>query len=210
MALYQVVEQNGQKSLIDVAAGGGSVAVPAPYNTETWITESGTWTAPVAGWYDLFLISGGNAGNVIEESSRVLLIGGSYGNTAQYLVYFTGGEVVDVLIGAGAIAQDSTAAGYTSFGDFSSILTIDENNYYTAIRNSAVSFDKSSVGAVFGSGPGGGHHIENGLNGMGSGRFYGAGGAVLWSPTASERIIGNGAPGAARLRYYDPNKTSTN
>lgn len=211
MALYQVVEHSGQKSLIDVAAGGGSVAVPAPYNTETWITESGTFTAPVTGWYAVWMIGGGTGGYVVASTRYAS--GGLSGTSDSFLEYIEAGTEVPVTIGAGSSGVISTpipeaapaSGGQTKFGDhecrFDSY--IGGTHTYAAVGGNAYSF---------GAGPGGGAVNVAGLDGSsGSGRFYGAGGVAYYTEIQADvasSCVGSGAQGAVRLRYYDPNKSS--
>lgn len=218
MALYQVVEHSGQKSLIDVAAGGGSVAVPAPYNTETWITESGTFTAPVTGWYAVWMIGGGNGG--LLYNTRLILFSGPSGIEKEFLLHLTAGESVPVTIGAGGIgavldvddAPASAWGGSTSFGEISTgdgLDIYDTSKYPLKVYlQNWVYYGNISAGTmldVYGSGPGGG--IPQGSSG--NGFFYGAGGGAHRKiGSLSDDMVGNGAAGAIRLRYYDPNKSS--
>lgn len=179
-------------------------------NTEGWITESGEWTAPVTGDYDLLLIGGGNGGYVYSATSAASqdVRGGNSGNRVEAIVHLTQGDTVSVSIGAGGAGSSTsfgaTYGGHTSFGD----LTTESggSNFQAPIPvNTANVASSRSPGA----GDGGGGAIFKGSDlSANDGRFWGGGGGASWKPDVGG-LYGAGKQGAVRYRYYDPNKTTT-
>lgn len=190
-----------------------------PYNTEEWITESGTWTAPVTGWYDVWMISGGNGGVVEDSSTIIKLQSGSSGVERRFLSYFEAGVSVPVVIGSGGAglvtnvgaSLDEAVGGDTIFGTLrvTHAYDINEDNFEESSRDylfkSNFMTNRKEM-HLSGSGLGGGYSAV-GIDGLsGSGRWYGGGGAAITASSHPNDIGGNGAQGAICLRYYDPNK----
>ena len=93
------------------------------------ITESGTWTVPATGTYDLELHGGGGgggAGDVTWTDGVVSALkgGGGGGGSGEVFtgVTLTGGDVINVVIGAGGARGTSSASaksgGATTFGSY--------------------------------------------------------------------------------------------
>lgn len=193
-------------------SGGGSGGAASPYNTEVWITESGTWTAPVTGWYEVMLIGGGQGGYYEIESDYAHCQGGVAGNVIEKLVHFAQGQVVPVVCGSGGLGQQTPTTtardgGHTQFGDISTADGYSSASGYRDLTTDHANYTIYSNGAGMGWG--------DVLPTTKDGRFWGAGGAAIvnaenaTSPAVPDGA-GDGAQGAIRLRYYDPNKTSTN
>lgn len=187
---------------------GGFYSVPATQvalgpmlNTEVWITESGTWIAPVTGWYDILTIDGGCGG--WANSTNLHARGGESGAYKHFYAYFLAGDSIPVTIGSagqGLISDynnPSAAGGKTSFGE------LEASWQDTCFIGVDIELPTSN-GAIYacGAGFGGGRPLQD--TEQSAGRFYGAGGGCCVIGT--NKWSGNGAPGAVRLRYYDPSK----
>ncbi len=185
---------------------GGDVAPHGGWNSEIWITASGTWTAPVTGWYEVLLISGGYGGSLCPTA--VFSSGGESGSRVEIIVFYTAGDTMQVTIGAGGrgkINADAQAGGHTVLGSYTTnIINSKFYNSFTSNIQYKV-LEPDSGYSIPGAGPGGGTFDQN----NGHGRSYGAGGGVLkGSYKEYTNIVGNGAQGAVRLRYYDPAKNN--
>lgn len=185
------------------------------YNTEEWITESGNYIVRISGWYWIFLISGGHGGYAPHGFGYAL--GGNSGKYFSKVMKLKAGEEIRVIIGSGGTGSslldgpDIILPGETSFDTIStSEITINGIMMDTTCKASPEYIENVSGGGKWyslGSGYGGGHPELIGLDGrLGSGRFYGGGGGCANATNKNEVIIGQGAPGAIRLRYYDPSK----
>lgn len=187
-------------------------------NTEVWITESGTYTVPVTGEYEATLISGGNG--AFLDSSRAW--GGDSGNTRTYFIHLTAGAEIPVTIGAGGIGaynpsgtlqeSDMTASsgGITHFGDFSSAPLLTEPGSFTRFRGNRV--DKVHGSEIYAIGGGSGVlqlPSETEAEGKNLFRFFGAGGSAGYGYGSENAMAASGRAGGIRLRYYDPNKSTT-
>lgn len=212
MALYQVVEQNGQKSLIDVASGGssGSGGGGMP-NTETWITESGNYTIPCDGYYFIELYPGGDGAYWVK--ARKWGAGGRGYAPTQILAYYNAGTVIPVVIGAGGQTVIDTDAvdyaqilygGVTKFGNY----TCDKNKTRYNVPLLGVGTTGPSTNGVWLSASGVGGAVTAGGNYPAGPYTYGAGGGLCYLAEDNVPAV-NANQGAVRLLYYDPNKTST-
>lgn len=190
-------------------------------NSELWILESGTFTAPVSGLYDVLLFSGGNSGGVASDIGRCW--GGVSGRRTSGTVYLTEGQQVPVIVGAGGVASSAGAevgGGETSFGDF---LTTDNTAHpdgpenYSYFRGEDLVLRGVSPYAekypAIGGGPGSGYPTDpktgdtqavSNARSNAAGHFGGGGAAMI---TASKKYsAGAGAPGSIRVRWHDPDK----
>jgi hypothetical protein len=96
------------------------VDTPA-FNTRAEITTSGTWTAPVTGWYKITLKGGGAGGHgafCYKPSSgngyTISGMGGGEGGTTIEYFYLTSGTSVSIVIGAGGSGGTSKYSTSTS------------------------------------------------------------------------------------------------
>lgn len=200
------VQPDGTTTVVDstglLSALGGNLL----YNSEEWITESGTWIAPVTGWYDVWMIGGGQG--ALITASAYFIMGGISGNYVHSLLFFEAGSSVPVVIGAAGIGRVSDSdipqrnGGITSFGELSTEQGADglqtrsvPTPYYT------------TAGQAYGAGGGfgGGYYAATDVV---HGTFWGAGGGGYINDSGSVRLAGNGYQGAIRLRYYDPAKAN--
>lgn len=80
------------------SAGGGG------YNTREVITTSGTYTAPVTGWYKITIKGGGGGGSGALYYGTIESIGGSGGGEGGTTIAYeklTAGDTLSIVIGAG-------------------------------------------------------------------------------------------------------------
>jgi hypothetical protein len=140
------------------------VQTPA-FNTRAEITTSGTWTAPVTGWYKITLKGGGGGGQggVVKTSSTKYLCaggGGGEGGTTIAYQYMTTGTSCSIVIGAGG-------AGGTAQSGSSPSLTGHEgsNGGSTTITIGSTSYVATGGNGAAGSGGMGGTGTINGASG---------------------------------------------
>lgn len=189
---------------------------PGPYNTEQWITTSGTFTVPVTAWYNVKVINGGNGAVLHKMPTYNWLVSGASGRTREFFLYLVAGAGIPVTIGAAGVGKivdtwevSGNGGGLTYFGGYSTV-----GGFANAMIYGSRMEEHTSV-AIFtfmaGCGFGGGQYGVAGLTGKtGSGTFYGAGGAcATYDPRLDiPEFAGDGAPGAVRLRYFNPGKTA--
>ena len=185
------------------------------YNTEKWITTSGTWTAPVTGWYDVLAFDGGGNGAVPygPNGTGIRLESVGFGAKHSGIVHLNQGEEVEVIVGAGApsggMPQQGRNGGVTSFGNkplhFIWGGACDVRTYPVNIAYNGYH--------VSGSGPGGGYPSQSGATqdeknkACSASGHWGGSGAVFYAST-SNYGVGAGAQGSVRLRYWDPAKAN--
>jgi hypothetical protein len=194
------------KQSVDMSAYTTTVNSPM-FNKRDVITTSGTYTAPVTGWYKITVKGGGGGGeNAIKQSQYVCggSSGGEGGTTVAY-ERMSAGDTVTVTIGAGGTAgvaggnssvvlngntyTGGGGGGTTGLGGLGGTGTI------TGACGQSREFYFSGVGSVYGrSGGGDGGAITSvnstpsqGINGGG-----GAGGSVIGANVYSGGAGGNG------------------
>lgn len=185
-------------------------AIPAPYNTEETITESGTWTAKVTGWHNITTIDGGSGCYVNPTTGRGT--GGAAGTRRHYFLWLEKGDQVPVTVGSGGLGNHTTSfadtyGGATTFGNPVSVVTDSWSPNQSNITSVSADFN--------GTGPNstrawGWHDSPNGHNNALDGTFPGGGGGgLIVSTSPTVYYYGNGAPGAVIIRYYDPTKDTS-
>ena len=185
------------------------------YNEEVWITESGTWTAPVSCWYDLWIIGGGGGAWYARDGDIRKVNSGSSGGYLFTLKHFNAGDTVAVTIGAAGVAYNAhkngnpnpwniNYGGITTFGDLAS----NSAGAFAFVYNPGVGVPNQNGTAyvnVHGVGFGNGAY-----NGPAS--FYGGSGGALvyqYNPSHTEVVqLQNGKQGAVRLRFWNPAKAN--
>lgn len=160
-------------AFVKAAAGSGG------YNTRDIVTSSGTYTAPVSGWYKITVKGGGGGGQGGYKSSIVGRGGSGGGEGGTTIVYkkMAASDTVTVIIGAGG-AGGSASAGEGSDGG-----------------NSTVTIGGTIYTGGGGGGGGGGYIGYGGIGGTGT--IPGAPGGVQTSETSGSRggSSGGGAGG---------------
>jgi hypothetical protein len=90
------------------------VDTPA-FNTRAEITTSGTWTAPVTGWYKITLKGGGGGGAGSAKTSTnyhaIAGGGGGEGGTTIAYKYINSGQSIPVTIGGGGTGGNTNSSG---------------------------------------------------------------------------------------------------
>jgi hypothetical protein len=166
------------------------------FNTRDVITTSGTYTAPVTGWYKVTAKGGGGGGNgsglAGDNVTRWTGGGGGEGGTTIAYVSMTAGDTATVVIGAGGTggsagynSNNSTDGGNTS-------VTIDGNTYTAGGGSKANGWNGGlgGSGTISGAcgGNGGQSYTANSTGGAGGGS-----GATSSNTTASQGGGGGGA-----------------
>ncbi len=214
-----------ESSLVDMTQYANDLAnrltremTPA-FNKRVKITTSGTFTAPVSGWYK-FTIKGAGGGGGWGTNNSYAGAGGSEGGTTFAYEKMLVGETATITIGAGGSGSNTSA--YGGNGGDSSVNV--NNNIYVAggggggithggatpsgleiLGGSGDIYGSPGCGAavvgsyVFG-GSGGGKGA--GFWGRATASGYGAGGAG-GTPSFS-KPSGNGSNGVCVIEYLDP------
>lgn len=167
------------------------------WNTEEWLTESGNYTAPVSGYYEVTVIGGGNGGRLYIDSLGTYA--GDSGGIIKEIVFMEKGSQKSVIIGSGGSYKVANSGytgheyegGITRFGDL--------NSSHAPIFHGQI--DRANYKAsLVGGGLGGGSAFN-----LPDAAYYGGGGGVV-RLSQTEYEIGNGYQGAVCLRYFDPSK----
>ncbi|WP_165076985.1 MULTISPECIES: phage tail assembly chaperone [unclassified Desulfovibrio] len=213
-----LMQPDGKTTTVDEAgllsALGGNLLL----NSEQWITESGTFKAPMEGWYAVLCIDGGSGGLYNIPFSG--LAGGNSGAVYSGMVYLKKGESVEITVGAGGLGA-TTSQGYglinggkTKFGDFG----------LACIRGSIPAHHTPSYGAnlpsgfnyiyAVGGGPGGGgpsqwqsDDTQQTINAKNDAFFFGGGGGATLS-YLKQYAVGAGKQGVVLMRWHDPTKAA--
>ena len=181
--------------------------IPA-FNHRDVVTTSGTYTAPVTGWYRITVKGGGGGGQGGGYSSTTAFsgIGGGEGGTTIAYERMTAGDTATVVIGAGG-SNVGTDGG-------NSTVTVNSNTYTgggggnrgaggtgtiqgCSGGNGVNAYNQSAYGGN-GGGAGGGSY--NNLDGNAGGG--GCGGHSLNATSISAG--GKGGNGYAEFSYFDP------
>lgn len=153
--------------------------IPA-FNKRDIITTSGTYTAPVTGWYRITVKGGGGGGmGSWRVSSTCGGFGGGEGGTTIAFEYMELGDTATVVIGAGGTGGAAGGGDGTDGGN--SAVTVNSNTYT-------------------GGGGGGGKNSVEGAGAGGSGTIYGSAGtagSISSNTTAAFGGSGGGAGGSA-------------
>ena len=126
--------------------------IPA-FNKRDIITTSGTYTAPVTGWYHFHLIGGGGAGmSSASWSSQNLGYfgggGGGAGGEKDVFEYLTANQSVTVVVGAGGA---SGARYYIGENGGSTSITVGVNTYSVGGGKAAGTATGATAGTYTGS-----------------------------------------------------------
>ena len=209
------IGENGEKDVLALSPDGVTTGVGEDgllfalgshllLNSEEWITESGTWVAPVSGWYAIWMIGGGQGGvTYIEHAGWATLYGGRSGSFKEVLVYLEAGREIPVTIGSGGInnSTGNQAAAMGSATVFGELTTADSPQFFPSTMVTAISLRCSCPGAGIGGGWSQGWNAPDPA-------FYGGGGATYLanSSTAANRVQQSspGRQGAVRVRWHDP------
>lgn len=193
------------------------------FNTRDVITTSGTYTAPVTGWYKITAKGGGGGGGAGNYSSNTAAGGGGGGEGGTTIAYvsMTAGDTATIIIGAGgsggaSINADGVAGGNTTVtydgntytaggGSGGSTTTISGKGGSGTIEGAAGGSKTQTLsGAAFGAngggagGGGGANYTLPGSNGTAGGG--GGGGGALYN--SSYKAGGAGGDGFVWFEYF--------
>jgi microcystin-dependent protein len=210
----------------DLAARLTREQTPA-FNKRDVITTSGTYTAPVTGWYKITVKGAGGGGSGGASYSQSGLSGGSgaEGGTSFAWQYFDAGDTVSIVIGAGGTGGAASTTSATTpggnGGDSSvtfNLTTITGGGGKGASWRGAAGGTGDIVGAPglsnenstsnaspgrCGGGAGGGVGGTNDSAG-GNGTLGGGGGGGAGVYNAANTAGGKGGDGYAWFEYFDP------
>ena len=234
--LHLETAENGEKDVLAVSPDGVTTKVDADglltalggsllLNSVMLLTESGTFEAPVKGWY-FGTMWGGGSGGIVGPTNRtdfINVLSGASGGKKDFIVYLEEGQEVPVVIGAGGprvlytTYDYNNSGGNTSFGDITVLgaiggkeaaaVTLFGLQYYTRDKAAA------SIHAA-GAGRGGGRTAstfsqttqderDSSCHAFG---HFGGGGAAGFERNGYG--AGNGAPGSIYLYWHDPAKAA--
>lgn len=171
--------------------------VTPAFNTRDIITTSGTYTAPVTGWYKITAKGGGGGGAKATQTNLGGGGGGEGGTTIAY-VSMTAGDTASVVIGAGGTGGATTTGTAGTNGGNTSV-TINGNTYtggggYGGAQNVAGEYNSTGGlggnGTIIGCAGGGGAEAQYYANGGSGG---GEGGGI--SPRTAPTTTANGQSG---------------
>lgn len=200
--------------------------IPA-FNHRDVITTSGTYTAPVTGWYRITVKGGGGGGAGGHYGSSQSLGGGGGGEGGTTIAYefMTASDAIPVIIGGGGAGATGSSSSTVGTAGGNSSVTVGLNTY---TGGGGGIQDTDEKGALGGTGtingcPGGiGYEydgsLSNGGNGGGNGggsagygntinggdgvQGGGGGGAGAKASTGSSKG-GNGGDGFVWFEYFD-------
>lgn len=171
--------------------------IPA-FNHRDVITTSGTYTAPVDGWYKTTVKGGGGGGAGGQRVSSVFTTGGGggEGGTTIAYKYMAGGATAAVVIGAGGTGGTTGGNAGANGGDSS--VTIDGNTVTAGGGQGGAkqSGGAGGTGTIIGCAGGIGIHGTNGNNG-GSGGGNGGGVFDYMTEVVTPATNGGGGNGGA-------------
>lgn len=191
-------------------------------NKRDVITTSGTYTAPVTGWYKITAKGGGGGGQGGGYVSGSWLFsggGGGEGGTTIGFEKMTAGDTATIVIGAGGTGGTYNSNGRGSVGTeggYSSVI-VNGNSYFGGGGYQGVGGNaRGGYGTIAGQAGGGGESIPSsnvvyGPNrGTSGGRGYGTSGGADGSggyggsggPNGDDGVAGN--QGFVWFEYFDP------
>jgi microcystin-dependent protein len=202
------------------------INIQSPYNTRKIITTSGTWTAPLDGWYKFTLKGGGGGCGAAYDTSSTYYLGGGggEGGTTFAYEYMHEGDTATITIGAGGKSkQYRTVISNLENGESGGNTTvIINNNLYSAGGGEGGNHYNNIHGCRGGTGDipgisgeicrfinnyntyGGGHDAGFYGNSNSAGAIgYGAGGGGYYASLDGNG--GNGRSGVVWIEYFNPN-----
>jgi hypothetical protein len=216
------VDSVNWKQSVDMSAYTTTVNSPM-FNKHDVITTSGTYTAPVTGWYKITVKGGGGGGSGSANTGNGNGggAGGGEGGTTIAYERMNVGDTATVVIGAGGTGGDASGTGGTDGGDSS--VTIGGNTYTAGGGKKSNRRTKAGNGGAgtirgFGGSVGGTIGTESyGTGGTGGGAgggvalldavgvdgINGGGGAGGTGYQSTNHIGGNGGNGYAWFEYFD-------
>ena len=188
----------GENGETDVLAVAEELGCHLQLNAEQLITQSGSWVAPLTGWFDITLIGGGEGGVVTWSAG-----GGRGCAPKRVFKYYARGQEVPVTIAAGGTGSTNNwnaavSGGATAFDDVS----VKFNEASAQLLPSDCADRSAQVYSSYGGGTGGGRSWEAEIDGG----YYGAGGGAFYQVSTNVKLAGNGHQGCVIVRWHDPAK----
>lgn len=194
-----------------VLFGDGTYKNITAFNKREIITTSGTYVAPVTGWYKITVKGGGGGGGGSVTSTSMAQSGGCGGEGGTTIGFerMTAGQTASVVIGAGGTG--GAAGNNNGSAGGNSTVTVN-NNTYTGGGGKADRIYGGAGGKGTIEGLHGGQHIwvsassapQQGAGPTGNGPYGlgGNGGTAAVNSTATAGA--DGTDGVAIFEYFDP------
>lgn len=219
--VIDTTDGNAYQALADVSAGGSAPSldstnwilyakqaateqqpfIPA-FNHRDVVATSGTYTAPVSGWYRITVKGGGGGGQggSSAATSNVGGAGGGEGGTTVAYEYMIAEDLATIVIGAGGAG--GATGGHIGTNGGNSTVTVN-NNTYTGGGGSA----GADGGGLGGDGtipgaPGGEPMVSASSSLRGYGASGGGSGGGISPSNATPTAAKNGGGGAGGHAYY--------
>lgn len=175
------------------------------FNTRDVITTSGTYTAPVTGWYKI-TAKGGGGGGGFHAIANASSGGGGEGGTAIAYVQMTAGDTATVVIGGGGTY--GVSGTYIGGNGGNTSVTIDGNTYTAYGGNGGGGGSGHQNGGLGGDGTikgcagcSGESNYTGGSGCSGSGGGAGGGAGARGSSTEFDGASGGGGAGANDVQH---------
>lgn len=211
------VQPDGVTTKVDSAGILSALGGNLQFNRRVILKESGTWTVPVTGWYNVTKYNGGQSGGYAKDTGNI--INGKSGSISNALLHLTEGMEIPYVIGAGGASPTTTdgtqnSGGVTTFGEFS----FDIDWYFEGISIMLMTGSDSPGAALGGAGPAGGPAWGPGVNisqqeanaALNGRKWYGGGGAAsrrhgnYFINNQIPYAVGAGAQGSIIICWHDP------
>jgi hypothetical protein len=208
------VQKVGNSNLADY-----TTTVNSPmFNKRDIITTSGTYTAPVTGWYKITVKGAGGGGGGSRYVGSVLTPSGGGGEGGTTIAYerMTAGDTATVTIGAGGTGATASANTTTTGGNGGDSSVIVNSNTYTAGGGKGgTSYNgeggAGGIGTIYGScGYTAQKIISSGTNDVTGGSGGGAGGALGTSKSNPTDGVNGGGGAGGSLKSSTTIKNGTN
>ena len=189
------------------------------FNHRDEITTSGTYTAPVTGWYRITIKGGGGGGAGGNSYSGVASSGAGGGEGGTTIAYekMTAGQTASVVIGAGGAGGPANYTSIASDGGNSSI-TIGDNTYTAGGGKGAYQMTGGAGGTGTNPGAPGGAGLIKAIEGGSYGSSGGGAGGGAGDVSAKNggggggngynsntgHVGSTGGSGFAWFEYFDP------
>lgn len=176
--------------------------VTPAFNSRDVITTSGTYTAPVTGWYKITAKGGGGGGSGVYSDSNTSIggQGGGEGGTTIVYVSMTAGETAAVVIGAGGSGGAYGGAKASDGGN--TTVTIDGTTYIggggTGGQTTGTSHPSGGTGTINGCAGGSGEKcMANSQAAQGGAGGGAGGGASAYAGNGDSGTQGGGGAGGS-------------
>lgn len=195
---------------------------PSGGNTSNWtfrqlLTSGTSWTCPVSGWWLVRLQAGGGSG---RSDAVVVSQGGEAGMFRQELLYFTAGQQISYVIGAGGTSvtlSNGVNGGNTRFGSFGVSGGLGGQSASSANSKLVSNAPIAGLNIFFGGFGGGGGNSGGAFGSPPPPNFGGFGNQIVTSATGvaaglagggGDSYYGGGGPGSSSTATPSPASTA--